>query len=199
MRFCFLRYVALPCVMLVLAECAGHEDRAVRTPTTDSENMRVVMGEVASTVAPLTPEPGDIWSDLAFLKPWAAPSRVTTASRSTAPPLPSTLTPAPSKSDEQAVTTLERPMPSAAQPHLQVQLVAASSEQAARAQWQKLQRRMSDLIGGHEPLVTAAEVEGREVWRLRISGFATVADATTFCGQLQSRQASCWVVALPGS
>jgi hypothetical protein len=110
------------------------------------------------------------------------------------------VTPAPSKSGERAVTTLERPMQSAAPPSqsFQVQLVAASSEEAVQAQWQKLQRRLSDLIGGREPLVIAAEVEGREVWRLRINGFATVADATTFCGQLQSRQASCWVVARAG-
>ncbi|MEJ0017990.1 MAG: SPOR domain-containing protein [Acetobacteraceae bacterium] len=59
--------VSLVCAALALAGCAGPvpppADRAMRLAPT----VRLVMGQNVDA-APLLPEPGDIWADLAFLK-----------------------------------------------------------------------------------------------------------------------------------
>ncbi|MDB5412809.1 MAG: hypothetical protein JWR10_1144, partial [Rubritepida sp.] len=73
----------------------------------------------------------------------------------------------------------------------QVQLLAATSEEAARADWARLQRRIPEL-SGRAPAITKLEREGQPpLWRLRTGGFADVAAARAFCVQLRERSIAC--------
>ncbi|MBY0336993.1 MAG: SPOR domain-containing protein, partial [Acetobacteraceae bacterium] len=75
-----------------------------------------------------------------------------------------------------------------------VQLAAARSEEAARAEWQRLAARVPELQG-RTPAVTRLEREGQPtLFRLRTAGFQDAAAARQFCEALQARQASCIVI-----
>jgi len=79
----------------------------------------------------------------------------------------------------------ERPM---------VQLAAAASAKQAVAAWRRLRRHDPGLTDGHEPAISAADVNGRHVWRLRAGGFSDIAAAQSFCSGLHAAQTECWVV-----
>nr|WP_255575239.1 SPOR domain-containing protein [Caldovatus aquaticus] len=78
---------------------------------------------------------------------------------------------------------------------VQVQLGALASEEAARAEWERLMRRMPDLLGAFRPQILRLERgEGAPpLWRLRIGGFADPAAARAFCEQARGRGAACAV------
>ena len=72
-----------------------------------------------------------------------------------------------------------------------VQVAAVDSEAAAQAEWQRLAKKMPDLLGDRRPVVQKAERDGRAIWRVRLAGFGDVADATGFCAKLHARGGSC--------
>lgn len=72
-----------------------------------------------------------------------------------------------------------------------VQLAAVDSEQAAQAEWQRLAKRMPELLGDRRPVVQRADREGRTIWRVRTGGFADVADATGFCARVRTKGGAC--------
>jgi len=74
---------------------------------------------------------------------------------------------------------------------VQVQLAALDSDQAARLEWQRLSKRMPDLLGDRHASVQRVERGGRTLYRLRMSGFVDVAAATSFCAQLRTKGAGC--------
>ena len=76
-----------------------------------------------------------------------------------------------------------------------MQLTAAGSATAARTEWQHLEQRMPQLIGGRVPTVMQAELDGRPMWRLRTGGFASTDAANAFCARVQEEHENCWVVA----
>ena len=211
-----MRRIALSCLLLTLPGCAMNGRPDVPTETgsvaeadrsgmrsADSINMRRLLGETVD-FAPLTPEPGDIWADLAFLKQRspAAAQQPWQASRPDASPPPPAAAP-PVAAPRQGGTPAPggRPAPPPAPPasptgsSVAVQLAAASSEQGARAEWLRLQRLMPQLIGSRVPSVRPVTAQGHELWRLRTGGFATAAEAAAFCTRLQAERSRCWVVA----
>lgn len=221
-RIAPLCLVLASCLVLTLPGCVRHHgadaqndsrpvviaDRA-RIAIPDSDTVRRVLGQQAA-FAPLTPEPGDIWADLAFLKhnpPGGTqplhPQVATRPPRQALPPSPVRL-----EQSKQTATTTLVPIRSArrlsapplspeapAASSISVQLAAVGSEQAARAEWQRLQRLVPRLIGGRVPSVQPTAADGHALWRLRTGGFATPAEASAFCTRLQAERSRCWVVA----
>ena len=81
--------------------------------------------------------------------------------------------------------------PPAAAGRAAVQLSAAATEEAARAEWERLRRRAPELAG-MTPRITRLEREGREpLWRLRVGGLADPAAARALCDQLRGKGAAC--------
>ena len=74
-----------------------------------------------------------------------------------------------------------------------VQLAALASEEQARAEWERLEHKMPSLLGGRKPEVSRIEHDGKTFWRLRTGGFASAADATSFCEKIKAKGAGCAV------
>jgi hypothetical protein len=79
--------------------------------------------------------------------------------------------------------------------HTQVQLAAVSSEQAALSEWNRLARRMPDVLGSRRPAVIRVERDGKTLWRLRTGGFADASQARGFCEQVRAKGGNCTVAA----
>ncbi len=75
----------------------------------------------------------------------------------------------------------------------QVQLAALSSEQAARAEWERMVKRWPALFGGHQPAFSKIERGGQVFWRVRTGGFEGVSQATVFCEHLRAQGGGCSV------
>jgi Flp pilus assembly protein TadD len=81
-----------------------------------------------------------------------------------------------------------------------VQLAGASpSREDAERKWQLLQRQMPDLLQAREPTIAEVARNGQPTWRVRTSGFAAAADATTFCDQVRKTGTTCILVQDSGS
>jgi hypothetical protein len=83
--------------------------------------------------------------------------------------------------------------PAAATGRIQVQLAAVPSEQAATAEWERLRRRMPDLLANQRLVVSRGEREGQAFFRIRTGTFADNASARAFCDQVRQRGGSCFV------
>jgi hypothetical protein len=74
-----------------------------------------------------------------------------------------------------------------------VQLAALPTEEAARAEWAIMTRRMPDILHGHTPAYSKVERDGRLYWRVRVVGFGDVAQARAFCDRVRAKSANCSV------
>jgi hypothetical protein len=72
-----------------------------------------------------------------------------------------------------------------------VQLGALESEAAAQRQWAALSARVSGL-GGRTPSIERFEAGGRTVWRLRVRGLSSLAEANAVCGQVRAAGGPCF-------
>ncbi len=73
-----------------------------------------------------------------------------------------------------------------------VQLAAPGSESEARSVFSSLQRRFPDELGGQRPLIRRAEVNGREVYRLRV-GPMSREGAADLCTRLKAKGGQCFL------
>ena len=106
----------------------------------------------------------------------------------TASPLPDT----PSRAATAARSTSSvRPSAVPAAGGTLVQLAAVDTEAAAQAEWQRLAKRMPDVLGDRRAVVQRAERDGHAVWRVRTGGFADIADATGFCARVRAKGGAC--------
>jgi cell division septation protein DedD len=75
-----------------------------------------------------------------------------------------------------------------------VQLGAVRSQADARAEWQRLQRRLGELVQGREPVFSSAQVSSGTMWRIRVGGFADAAAGRAFCEQVREKRGGCIVI-----
>lgn len=73
-----------------------------------------------------------------------------------------------------------------------VQLASVLSESDAAFEWDRLDKRFSDLLSAHDPTITIADVYGRTYWRLRTFGFAYMAEAKDLCARLMHAGLHCF-------
>jgi hypothetical protein len=95
--------------------------------------------------------------------------------------------PAPTKPAVAATET--HPPASGRQP--MVQLAALTSEDAARAEWAQLTKKMPDLLNGRQPNFSRIERDGHTFWRVRTGGFSDVAQARGFCERMRAKNVGC--------
>jgi hypothetical protein len=74
-----------------------------------------------------------------------------------------------------------------------VQLAAVRSEDAAKSEWQRLSKRIPDLLGQHRPAFSKTERDGHTLWRVRAGGFADATQASTFCEKVRAKGVGCSV------
>ncbi len=74
-----------------------------------------------------------------------------------------------------------------------VQLAAPGSEQAARDLQARLVQKFGAELAGFQPSIRKAEVGGKAVYRVRVSGLASRDQATALCEKLHSSGGDCFV------
>ncbi len=76
-----------------------------------------------------------------------------------------------------------------------VQLGALPTAEAARAEWDRLARRLPEVFEGRSPTVLRLDREGQSpMFRLRLGGLADPETAARVCEQVRSRGGACVVV-----
>jgi hypothetical protein len=72
-----------------------------------------------------------------------------------------------------------------------VQLAALDSEAAAYEMWDRLSKRMPDLLNERQPAFSSTERGGHIFWRVRTAEFANVTEARTFCERVRTQGSAC--------
>jgi len=120
-----------------------------------------------------------------------------------ADPNNSRLAPATEEPNPQALLTIQGPFKPAGQPApfsparakaFTVQLSAAKSEADAQVAWDKLAKKMPDLIGQHRALFQKMNESGPMQWRLRTGGFSDAVQAKAFCEKVKAKGGQCALV-----
>ncbi|MCA3279994.1 MAG: SPOR domain-containing protein [Roseomonas sp.] len=113
----------------------------------------------------------------------ASPAPPATTSALTAPSLPA---PVPASAERFAPVANGR---------AQVQLGALPSEAAARGEWDRLQKRVPELLGNRRVSLAPLDREGQTtMYRIRTGGFADAATARAFCDEMKTRSIPCMVI-----
>jgi cell division septation protein DedD len=143
---------------------------AVLAPAAETPNLDMLRAAVAPPPAPVAPPAPE---------PAAEPA-----------PTPQVAVAAPPPAAEPASTPAR-----AASGRVQVQLGALASEEAARAEWARLNRLAPELLDGRTPQIVRFEREGRTpLYRLRTGGLADEDSAAEFCEQIKARRGACMMV-----
>jgi hypothetical protein len=120
----------------------------------------------------------------------SAPAKAAvTASAPTKPTAAAGAPPKPAAAKPQAVG--EESRPSAAGHAPMVQLAALPTEEAARAEWALLTKKMPELLNGKQPNYARIDRDGHSFWRVRTAGFADVAQARGFCDHVRAKGGGC--------
>ncbi|TPV97411.1 MAG: hypothetical protein USCAAHI_03147 [Beijerinckiaceae bacterium] len=87
-------------------------------------------------------------------------------------------------------------VPDAGQPatgSFAVQLAAPGTEQEARETQVRLMKKFSAELAGFHPSIHKAEVGGKPVYRVRVSGLSSRDEATALCQKVESGGGKCFV------
>ena len=146
--------------------------------------------------APETPQPQVLRAQIQAARqpvaPVPPPAQPAALAAAPAPPVAAPVPDLRSAAASQAVTkAVVHPPPAAAPGGTEVQLAAVETEHAASVEWDRLAKRMPDLIGRHHPAITKAERDGKTFYRLRTGGFTDTAQATAFCVQVKAKGGGC--------
>ena len=159
--------------------------------------------------APAVAAPAQIVAPAAVVPTSAAPMAILTTPEKPAATVPA-VTPAPRVAPVVALPAVKPALPAAAPavaartapvvaaPPAKgalIQLAAVGSEQAAQSEWQRLEKRMPELLGGRKPVISKLERDGKTFWRLRTAGFADANAAKSFCDQVKAKAGNCTVAA----
>lgn len=156
--------------------------------------------QASQQARPANVAPGAEAPDLGGLRAAATPRQVSPpAAPAPATPAPATALappqPAAQPAPQAAAPAAVAPAPQAARPagRVQVQLGALTSEEAARAEWDRLSRRAPELFAGRSPQVVRLDRgEGQPpLFRLRTGGLADQDAAVAFCEQVRARGGAC--------
>lgn len=157
------------------------------------------VGSRSDGMAPASeaPAPQALRAQLQAGRP-AAPPHPGPAAGTTEAPAEPAHAPAASTTHASAPPTLApavtaAPAPATASGSASVQLAALETEGGANAEWQRLSKRIPDLLGDRRPVVQRVERDGRAVWRLRTGGFADMAEATSFCVRVRAKGLPCTI------
>jgi hypothetical protein len=136
-----------------------------------------------ASMAPETEAP-----NLAQLRAAVAPPPVVAAAMP--PPVVAPQAPAPVAATEAPAAPAPRPAQTG---RVQVQLGALATQEAARAEWDRLSRRAPELLQGRTPqIVRFDRGEGQApMFRLRTGGLPDQDAATQFCEQIRARGGAC--------
>ena len=74
-----------------------------------------------------------------------------------------------------------------------MQLAAVHSEDAAKSEWQRLSKRMPDLLGQRQPAFSKTEHDGRTLWRVAHRRVRDTAPGHRFCERVRAKGAGCSV------
>jgi cell division septation protein DedD len=144
--------------------------------------------EVPAPQAMLTPPPV-VATHAPVLAPAPAPAPASVAAVEPAPPKPVT-TPVATKA---APAPEKHPTAPPVANNALVQLAAVRTEDAAKSEWERLSKRLPDLLGQRKPAISKTEHDGRTLWRIRTGGFSDVAQANSFCERLRAKGVGCSV------
>jgi cell division septation protein DedD len=75
-----------------------------------------------------------------------------------------------------------------------VQFASLSTRSAAEREAARIKRLHPGLLGNKEFVILAAEVNGATVYRVRLTGFKSAAEASGFCSNAKSDGLDCYVV-----
>jgi hypothetical protein len=77
----------------------------------------------------------------------------------------------------------------------QVQLGALPSEAAARGEWERLQKRVPELLGNRRVTLVPFDREGQTtLYRIRTGGLADATTARALCEDMKARSIPCMVI-----
>ncbi|MGL4636913.1 MAG: SPOR domain-containing protein [Beijerinckiaceae bacterium] len=111
---------------------------------------------------------------------------------------PLRITPAANRAQPQRVASAQ---PAAAAPaerttgstgNFTVQLAAEGSSDAARSKFNRIRGQHSSVIGSYDPDIRTAEVNGRNVYRVRVGSFSRE-EAVSVCERLKANGGTCFV------
>ncbi len=164
-------------MQVVGADDGANDGRSVKgmAPAAEAPAPQALRAQLAPPPRPAPP---------VATSPAAPPPPALVAAAVVSPPMPATPVVARAPAVQPAPAT--RPVAPAV-----VQLAALDSEPAARAEWARLQAKLPDLLGQRAPALAKADREGKTIWRVRLTGFTDVAEATRFCSQIRAKGAAC--------
>jgi hypothetical protein len=134
-------------------------------------------------------------------QPAAPQAAARSAPQAAAPAAPTTPAP-PATTSALTAPSLPAPVPANAERfapvangRAQVQLGALPSEAAARGEWERLQRRVPELLSNRRVTLAPLDREGQTtMFRIRTGGFADAATARAFCEEMKTRSIPCMVI-----
>jgi hypothetical protein len=163
------------------------DTKALRTqaapPVSDDAPAPVAL----APAAPAAPAPAPVTKPPVAASTPAKPAM--TAAVPAKPAAAASALPKPAAAKPQAVA--EEAHPAAAGHAPMVQLAALPTEEAARAEWTLLTKKMPELLNGKQPNYARIERDGHSFWRVRTAGFADVAQARGFCDHVRAKGAGC--------
>jgi hypothetical protein len=155
-----------------------------------NQDNQILQGRNAQQAAPARLAPQAEAPDLAALRQHGAPRPAPAPAPAAAPAAPpqAAAPPAPARPST-------APVPGG---RVQVQLGALGSEEAARAEWDRLARRLPELFADRRPAISRIErgADQPPIFRIRTGGFGDADSARAFCEQVRARGGACAV--LPG-